>query len=143
MSILTFQAALIATTLMTIFSYCVGAIRKKKFLEPGLLNDLLIRLKNKMIMRLVPMAGWIIHYLVGLIFIVVYQGYWAKSTSGPSIINCIVLGALSGVIGICGWKLAFHIHPDPPRIDFKEFYAQLFFAHIIFGVGAYISTVWF
>ncbi len=141
-SIQTFIATLLATSLMTIFSYVVSAIRKKKFREPELLNDLIRRLNQKEPGFLIPIAGWIIHYFVGLLFIIAYHLYWRATDTDPTFNNCIVLGAFSGLIGIFGWQLAFSIHPNPPSIDFKEFYIQLFFAHVIFGAGAFLSFFW-
>jgi hypothetical protein len=135
--------AFVGTSLMTMFSYAVGMIRRKKFSEPDLLNELLSRLKKKSFRSLVPIAGWFLHYFIGLLFIISYHLYWRESNSNPTMVNCIILGAISGVIGICGWKLAFHVHPNPPRIDFKEFYAQLFFAHVVFGIGVFIAAAWF
>jgi Na+/H+ antiporter NhaA len=143
LSVQTLIMAFVGTSLMTIFSYAIGIIRKKKFSEPALLNELISRLKQKSLGALVPIAGWFLHYLIGLLFIISYHLYWRESDSHPTIINCIILGALSGVIGICGWKLAFRIHPHPPNIDFKEFYSQLFFAHVVFGVGAFMAANWF
>ena len=143
LSIQTLTMAFVGTSLMTMFSYVIGMIRKKKFSEPALLNELISRLKQKSLGVLVPIAGWLLHYFIGLLFIISYQLYWRESDSHPTIINCIILGALSGVIGICGWKLTFRIHPRPPSIDFKEFYSQLFFAHVVFGVSAFMAANWF
>jgi hypothetical protein len=84
----------------------------------------------------VKFLGWLIHYVVGFFFIFLYQVYWTASDSHPTVINGIMLGAVNGVIGICGWKFSFALHPNPPSIDFKEYYMQLFFAHVIFGVTA-------
>ena len=135
--------AFVGTSLMTMFSYAIGIIRKKKFSEPALLNELISRLKQKSLGALVPIAGWFLHYFIGLLFVISYQLYWRESDSHPTIINCIILGGISGVIGIYGWKVAFRIHPHPSQIDFKEFYAQLFFVHIVFGVGVFIAATWF
>ena len=143
LSVQTLIMAFVGTSLMTMFSYAIGMIRKKKFSEPALLNELISRLNQKPSDALVPVAGWFLHYFIGLLFIISYQLYWHESDSHPTIVNCMILGAISGVIGICGWKLAFRIHPHPPNIDFKEFYSQLFFAHVVFGVGAFIAAKWF
>jgi hypothetical protein len=131
--------AVVATSLMTMVSYVLGSIRKKKFSEPELLNDLIRGFSWKCLHRFTRVAGWCIHYLVGFIFIVIYQVYWNVSESDPTIVNGVVLGAISGIVGICGWKLSFFLHPNPPQIDFKEYYLQLFLVHVVFGLSASIT----
>jgi hypothetical protein len=64
-------------------------IRKKKFSEPALLNELISRPKKKSLGAFVPTAGWFLHYFIGLLFIISYQLYWRESHSHPTIINCI------------------------------------------------------
>ena len=124
---------------MTLFSYSMGFVRKKNFREPELLNELLKRLDPKSTLITLPFAGWFIHYLVGLLFIFLYQLFWHFSGSQPTLTNGILLGALNGIVGILGWQFTFYVHPNPPQIDFKEYYIQLFFAHIIFGASASIA----
>jgi hypothetical protein len=143
LSIQTLTMAVVGTSVMTMFSYALGIMRKKKFSEPALLNELISCFKQKWAGALVPTAGWFLHYFIGLLFILSYQLYWRESDLRPTIINCIILGAISGVIGIYGWKLTFRIHPRPPNLDFQEFYSQLFFAHVVFGIGAYSALNWF
>lgn len=132
-------ATIASTSIMTLSSYCYSSIRRKQFNEPEILNDLMMRLnviKTKSISK--HQAGWVIHYLVGLQFIIGFKAFLNLSHYEPTITLFIILGAICGVIGILGWKFTFSAHPNPPALDFKEFYIQLFFAHIIFGVIAYL-----
>jgi len=32
------------------------------------------------------------------------------------------------------------LHPDPPRIDFKRFYAHLVLAHVVYSVAATMTS---
>ena len=100
--------------------------RKKKFSEPALLNELISRLKQKSLGALVPIAGWFLHYFIGLLFVISYQLYWRGRDSHPTNHQLIILGGISGVIGIYGWKVAFRIHPHPSQIDSKEFSRNFF-----------------
>ena len=126
----------IATSLMTVFSYMYSDLRQKQFREPELLNELLARVRwiNPQAGRN-HWAGWCIHYLIGLMFIAIYYG--------SGIVNSfdayLVAGTLSGIIGIVCWITTFALHPSPPAIRYKEYYLQLLIAHIIFGIGAYLS----
>jgi hypothetical protein len=132
--------AIFATSLMTVFSYVYSAIRHKHYREPELLNTLLSRLSysNKFLVEHSP-VGWIVHYGVGLLFIIAYDILWDTLGIEPSILNYFFLGAVSGVIGIAGWTITLNLHPRPPIIKRGEFYFQLLPAHIAFGVGAYLA----
>lgn len=134
---LIFLSGLIATSLMTLFSYLVSNITKHQFREPQLLNILLQRspavplkpgLKN--------ITGWIIHYSIGWLFVTIMAFLWERTFIEPSTISGAILGLFFGFIGIAGWKVFFYLSPKPPEIKFDKFYFQLIIAHIIFGIGA-------
>lgn len=130
-------AAIAGTTFMTSFSYVMAKMRKKQFKEPELLNKLVSRAG---IIKVSPsknhITGWLLHYSVGFFFSTVYDRIWTKSAVKPNLISGITLGAISGIFGIIIWNLTFKIHPNPPKTHLKEFYIQLFFAHLIFGYFA-------
>jgi hypothetical protein len=135
-----FLTAFLATTLMTVFSYFYSAIRNKQYREPELLNILLNRLRYSDTFTIRHASwGWIVHYAIGLLFIRLYFLLWNVLDIEPSLMNCFILGAITGVVGIFGWKITFHLHPCPPEIKYDEFYFQLLIAHIVFGMGAYLS----
>jgi hypothetical protein len=46
----------------------------------------------------------------------------------------VVLGSASGFFGAEVWRQILKLHPNPPRVDFKNYYKQLIFAHVVFGV---------
>jgi riboflavin transporter FmnP len=130
-------ATLLGTTVMTLFSYIISEAFRKLFKEPVLLNILIDRAgiaeihdsrKN--------IIGWVLHFLVGLLFVIIYDRIWAWTTLEPSWTTGLIFGAVSGLVGIGAWMTMFAIHPREPRIHFKEYYLQLFFAHILFGLGA-------
>lgn len=135
-------ATLIGTTLMTIFSYIVSRVKGKQFREPVLLNKILDRWVD---MYLTPHssnpAGWILHFVVGLGFVVVYHLLWQYSAIEVSWLSAAIMGAVSGLVGIGIWTVTFVIHPNPPEVHFFGFFTQLFFAHIIFGVGAWVGYI--
>ena len=51
-------------------------------------------------------------------------------------LNTLISRVLSGVIGIISWIIIFKMTDHQPPIDFKGYYIQLFFAHIIFAITA-------
>lgn len=130
-------ATLIGTSLMTLFSYAVSEAFRKLFKEPVLLNLLRDRAGMVDISDARKDAfGWILHFLVGLAFVIIYDRIWAWTDLEPSWLNGLIFGAVSGVVGILSWMTMFALHPREPKNDFKHYYWQLFFAHIIFGLGA-------
>lgn len=124
---------------MTFFSYCVSYFRQSQFREPQLLN-LLIDTSTA-----IPFSpgkrnfiGWIIHFTVGWIYIIVFDLIWRKTALEPTLWSGAFLGFIAGFVGISGWKIFFKLNPDPPKTEFKTFYLQLLVAHVIFGIGSVI-----
>ena len=132
-----FLSGIVATSLMTAFSYLVAALRKSQFREPELLNILLSRSKK------FPknpgkknVIGWVIHYFIGWIFVFVMALLFTFTEQEPTLGVGAFLGFIAGIIGISGWRIFFFFSNDPPEIEFDLFYFQLIIAHIIFGFGA-------
>jgi hypothetical protein len=130
------RAALTGTTLMTAFSYGASRHERKQFREPELLNKLLDRIPGSPPIPTKSPAGWLVHYGVGIIFTTVYDQLWQRNISKPTLANGLLLGTISGLVGIGGWMLTFTLHPRPPKTDYTGHYKQLLIAHMIFGVGA-------
>ena len=127
----------VATTLMTIFSYIVSRLRNRQFTEPVLLNRLLCGfgiLKEYQLEK--SIAGWIIHYAIGLMFLVIYYFVWSKTSFDPTMSTALILGSFSGIAGIIGWAIIFRIQSVPANIRVSEYYTQLFVAHVIFALTA-------
>lgn len=123
---------------MTLFSYVVSASARELYKEPVLLTYLLSSLKIEVSPQIKTFLAWLLHYIIGLLFVLIYHYLWVYDLVEMSWPAAFVLGAASGVIGIFGWILLFKIVPQKPNINFKGYYVQLFFAHIIFGVVAFL-----
>jgi uncharacterized membrane protein YsdA (DUF1294 family) len=132
----TITSGLVGTSLMTWFSYQVSQHKEQQFREPVLLSTLIDRLRNDPEAGTSNLKGWLIHYGIGTLFSTAYHQLWQKTNMKPTLKNGLWLGSLSGLIGIAAWKMVFHLHPKPPRIDFKRYYAHLLLAHAIFGAAA-------
>src|SRR5687768_11113267 len=96
------MAAVAGTTAMTIFSYQAAQLEKEQFREPQLLNRLIERLVGGKKIPFQDIGGWAVHYMVGTMFVFVYDKLWRTALS-PSLSNGMLLGAGSGLIGIAGW----------------------------------------
>jgi hypothetical protein len=131
-------ASIAATSVMTLFSYVISASARELYKEPVLLTYILSSLKMEVSPQMKTFLAWLLHYLIGLFFVVVYHYLWVNNVVEMSWPAAFVLGAASGMIGISGWVIMFAIVPQKPNIDFKGYYVQLFFAHVIFGIVAFI-----
>ena len=126
----TVVTALAATTMMTIFSYLLSYIVKVKFKEPEHLSVMLKRIPIHD-----KVAGWSVHYFVGLLFVVAYFIIWNKCIRA-NMNSGLAIGAINGLVAILVWHLTLKLHPHPPRIHRRPFYIQLVPAHIVFAIAA-------
>lgn len=125
-------AAFAATTQMTIFSYVIAKVFNQPYDEPFLLALLLNRLNvnNSTINRYV---GWVLHYALGLVFVIGFQLLVNIGWMGITWISALIYGVVIGIIGISGWQFMFKLCQKQPKMDCVGFYIQLFFAHILFS----------
>ncbi|MFW6290120.1 MAG: hypothetical protein ACOC0R_04045 [Mariniphaga sp.] len=126
------RMAAIATTGMTLFSYAISYVFKEKFLETMLLNQLVFP-RHKETRKNHP-AGFVIHFITGTFFSKLFDTLWKKTVLHPDFGTSFSFGFISGLVGITGWHIFFTLHPDPPKVKQKKFYAQLLAAHVVFGV---------
>lgn len=127
-----------ATSVMTLFSYAVSLSAREMYKEPVLLTYILTVLHLQVSPNLKSILGWLLHYLIGLGFVVGYHFLWFSEFLEISWDVSILLGVISGIIGVISWVILFEIIPQKPDIDFKGYYIQLFAAHIIFSVIAFM-----
>lgn len=127
-----------ATSVMTLFSYAVSASAREIYKEPLLLSYVLASLKLEISQNAKNILGWVLHYLIGLGFVMIYHFLWFNEFLEISWLVSVLLGVFSGIIGILTWILLFEIIPQKPNIDFKGYYIQLFIAHIIFSIVAFL-----
>jgi len=135
--------ALVATSVMTAFSYLYSAIMKREFREPELLNILLMRWTDgfKKLTKS-SLVGWVIHYVVGVGFMLVFYVIWELIGYEATLLSGVIVGFIAGIWGVVGWQFTFWIHSNPPNLDFKHYYIHLIMAHIVFGLGSVISFNW-
>jgi hypothetical protein len=132
-------ATLLSTSMMTWFSYRVSKKTGKQFREPQLLSLLIKRLIPEKSKLGNHADGWVVHYVAGLLFVLLYDQLWNNTGFKPTIKNGILLGALSGVFGGEVWRKVYQLHPRPPKNNFRQYYNQLVLAHIVFGLFAEIG----
>jgi len=131
-------AATAGTAVMTVFSYAVTKAAKKNFVEPVILGQLLKRI-TILDKDTAMVTGWASHLGVGVLFTAIYDKYLHLKKTRPTLANALLLGSLGGLTGIAAWHTTFKAHPNPPGVDLKNFYKQLFLAHLIFGAGVALT----
>jgi len=135
--------SILATLLMTAFSYVCGMLTGNNFREPELLNQLI----NTSGIPIKPgkkgVFGWLLHLLIGFVFGVIMFLAWEFFELSSYLIFGVISGIIAGVLGILGWQIMFYLNPQPPDIDLNKFYAQLIVAHVIFSLGFIILMVLF
>jgi len=125
-----------ATSVMTIFSYIISANFRELYKEPVLLHYFLSSLHISVSKKGKIFLGWLIHYTIGFLFVLGYHLLWTYEIIEKNWVSALLLGAVSGIMGILGWLVIFKISNYQPNIDFKGYYLQLFFAHVLFGLAA-------
>ncbi|MCM0667066.1 hypothetical protein [Flavobacterium tyrosinilyticum] len=136
-------SSIAATSAMTLFSYAVSATARELYKEPVLLSYILSHLHLEVSPNVKNMLAWILHYIIGFGFVIAYHFLWIYKVLELTWPIGILLGAISGIIGIITWFVLFKLVPQKPNIDFKGYYLQLFAAHIIFGFIAYTVYILF
>ena len=131
-------SGIIGTSAMTIFSYLISELMSDNFREPEI-QTVLIGNILPTIKQFAPYLAWSLHYFIGFGFI--YVRLWDYNKLRTNITSAILLGAVSGIIGIIGWYVTLIMYPDLPIINPKYFFILLFFAHIILGIFAMIGHV--
>ena len=134
-----FLTAFISTSLMTAFSYLIASKQKKKFEEPEILGQLVHRLAPEIKKQNAMISGWLMHYSVGVAFVIIYELMFKKYNLKRNFITRFYIGVLSGVLSIAVWHAILKLHPNPPSLDLKKFYTVLMAAHIVFGITAITS----
>ncbi|NDP26785.1 MAG: hypothetical protein GZ087_05070 [Flavobacterium sp.] len=132
-------AAIVGTSAMTLFSYLVSSSENKNFREPEVLGQLIKRLPKSRSKKSSQIAGWLLHYTIGISFVTFYHQLWKRKKINPSLASGAGLGAASGLVGVTGWKGMFEFHPKPPAKNLKPFFGHLILAHVVFGVFSALS----
>lgn len=127
------------TSFMTANSYIMSEIFGENFREPQHLSKMIARLAPKLSQHANRIAGWGAHYAMGLVFAAVYVELWETHKIKHTILNGVILGFVSGVLGFLIWKGTFKAHPAPPLLRFDHYYLQRIPAHIVFAVFATIT----
>jgi hypothetical protein len=135
----TLLAGVAGTTVMTADSELMSWMFGENFREPQHLATMVKRLAPRLSKHANQVAGWGAHYAMGLVFAAVYVELWEKKKIPHTLLNGLLLGAISGALGFLIWKSTFKSHPFPPVINYDHYYLQRIPAHIVFAITATLT----
>jgi len=128
--------AIAGTAAMTAFSYFLSDKESKDFREPALLAKMIRRAFPETKKPFSKTAGWMMHVSMGILFAYLSKRMIRKLHLPHDLSNDVFIGVTNGIAGAIAWKLAFSLHPNPPKIHFSKFYQHLVLAHIIYTLTA-------
>lgn len=79
-------------------------------------------------------TGSLAHVFVGVLFSFGYFLLWNWGVFDITWIDSIIVGALSGLLAIIGWKSYFAVYNRPPKLSLTHYFIALFISHIVFGL---------
>lgn len=127
------SAAISGTSAMTLFSKAASAVKGNNFSEPEILGRILCELMPDLKPQYARIAGWNIHYAVGFMFTMLYSKIIEERKRKTSLKSGIILGFLSGLVGIFVWKLVLGLSKSAGVEDKSSFYRHIWVAHLVFG----------
>jgi hypothetical protein len=136
-------ASVAGTTLMTVFMKVISSRKKEPMYVPQILGNVLTGATEKdgELSESVPVyaVGYAAHYGVGKVFAVVYRQLWKNDICRPHPVDGMVVGALSGLVGISAWRTLIALYPKPIRIPLKSYLVALLAAHVVFGTVTFAT----
>lgn len=131
----------VAVIAMTIFSALYNFFTKDEFREPNLLTQIFKKLFQSTSDRRLLVFGWITHFLIGYIFLGLYEVAWWYLETPRNFDMAILFGLASGFLGIIGWELMFKMVRFKKRFSYGHYYFHLVLAHIVFSTVAMFGYI--
>lgn len=125
-----------ATSAITLFRYAISARDREIYKEPLLLTYLFTQVKPKLSISSKRTLGWLLHFSIGFVCVLSYHLLWKYRILDLSVIGSLLLGFISGVIGVFSLFIMFKIAKYTLSIYSKDYYFQMFIAYIIFALYA-------
>ena len=135
----TVVCSLAGTTVMTAGSDLMSRIFGENYREPDHLATMIKRLAPALSKKAKTIAAWGAHYAMGFVFAAVFVELWETRKIKHNLKNALLLGLVSGVLGLLIWKGTFKAHPLPPWLHYDHYYLQRIPAHIIFAITATLT----
>ncbi len=126
--------SIVATSVMTLFSYLIARSAKSNFSEPALLAK--IERKKLDISKPFSLpAAWATHYSVGILMVLLFNIIWRTFNIKQINQRILISSLLGGGIAIVSWRFLFTMLTRRSSSYYRKFYTQLFVAHVIFAIA--------
>jgi len=129
-------SGIVAVIAMTLFSAIYNTFTKDEFREPNLLTQIFKKLFQRTLHKPLYVYGWLVHFLIGFVFLGLYEFTWRWFAIERSIDIAVLFGLVSGFLGIIGWYFMFKAVRYTYHFNYAHYYFHLVLAHIVFSVVA-------
>lgn len=125
-------AGVVATAIMTTLMYLSPLMGMPKMDMLGMMGTMIVPQTN----TTAYVIGGIVHFLMGIVFAIVYTWIWLNWFGAPTWLWGLIFGAIHGVIAIVVMPLMMRVHPRPPQMQTGALTAVgMIMGHMVFGVG--------
>jgi len=131
-------AGIVGTLFMTGFLYLLTYITERNYKVVRVLSIMLTNDHSAHGADLKPLTltiGIIVHYMIGIMFAVIYLWLWEHGIGKPDLVNGIIFGSLNGIFAAAFWFTFIRLHPHPPKVPMPDYLIAIGLGHIIFATG--------
>jgi len=121
---------------MTAFSHLLSDMTHENFSEPELLGILYSEWNLPGHGWFGRIAGWHLHYSVGVGWAALYALLLKKGIIDRSVRTSLLTGAVTGLASVVAWEVLLRSSPGVPKVNKIKFYGQLVPAHVVFALIA-------
>ena len=130
------RSGIVATSMMTIFSYLASGGKAKNFREPELLCEIFSeKSAAKKCEQPFLSAGWAAHYAMGVCWSGLENYLLRENRMKADLKSGLLFGCSGGLTGILIWNQLFKLSRRPPLTVYPKFYAHLLLAHIVYSLS--------
>lgn len=134
-------AGISGTFVMTMFMNLMSHLTGYDLRVPGILGSM-ITMKTKpsgKASRSSTTMTWgnIAHYVIGIVFAIIYQQILKINGMPFTWMNGLVFGFFAGIVAVIYWFTFIKLHPLAPAVKLKYYLISIFIAHIFLGAGIY------
>lgn len=131
------------TAFMTGFVYLIAFITGRNFKVVKILGNIIT---NRTHPDKTPDGSWyailpglITHYLIGVLFAVIYAWLWSRGIGSPSLSSSLLFGAINGLFAMGCWYGFLKLHPNPPAVKLPDYLYVIGAGHLFFSTGTALS----
>lgn len=123
-------AGLAGTAVMTALMYMAPTMGMPKMDIIGMLGTMVAAKRDT-----ATILGVVMHFMMGVIFAIVYALLWSAGIGDPTWIWGVIFGAVHGVVVIAMMPIMMRMHPRSPEMaGGPQLMAGQLMGHLVYGV---------